>query len=291
MPETTWWVRPESSRASRAHRSRPRACRSGPPVEMHRRVDPERPAPLAVTERGLADGVRADERDGVGVGRIVLHVRRCDDVERDAQLLEDRAALRRRRGEHEPSCRLLRDPDLLGRPLARPLRRERVVVRVVDGIVGRIQLDEVDDVEARPAEEAEQLAVRQLPLDADLARPLEPAEPTLRAQQRLGRRPFVGSAEDRERAVAEEPEPSARAGAAGTPPGARGADRTRCWRRTRRPRGRSSRRGAARPRRSPRRAGSRCPNSAWQRRAVASWAGVTSTPTGRAPRRASQAET
>ena len=33
------------------------------------------------------------------------------------------------------------------------------------------------------------------------------------------------------------------------------------------------------------------PVSCWQRRAVASWAGVTSTPMGRAPRRASQAET
>ena len=37
--------------------------------------------------------------------------------------------------------------------------------------------------------------------------------------------------------------------------------------------------------------GNSMPNSAWQRRAVASCAGVTSTPTGRAPRRASQAET
>jgi hypothetical protein len=33
------------------------------------------------------------------------------------------------------------------------------------------------------------------------------------------------------------------------------------------------------------------PNSSWQRRAVASWASELSMPTGRAPRRASQAET
>src|SRR4029078_6832704 len=59
------------------------------------------------------------------------------------------------------------------------------------------------------AEEAEELAVRELPLDADLARPLHPAEAALRPQERpAGRRPLLGRAEDRERRVAEEPEAS-----------------------------------------------------------------------------------
>ena len=51
---------------------------------------------------GLADGVRANELDRVGVGRIVLLVVRRTRLERDPQLLEDRPALRRRRGEDEP---------------------------------------------------------------------------------------------------------------------------------------------------------------------------------------------
>ena len=91
--------------------------------------------------------------------------------------------------------------------LPRPVGRERVVVLVVGRVVGRVELDEVDDVEAGAPEQAEELAVRQLPLDADLVGPLEPAEAPLRALERLaGRRLLVGRAEDRERAVAEEPE-------------------------------------------------------------------------------------
>ena len=61
--------------------------------------------------------------------------------------------------------------------------------------------------------------------------------------------------------------------------------------RTRRRPGRSSRPAAARPRRSPRAGGTRARSAPASARAVSSWAGVTSTPTGRAPRRASQAET
>ncbi len=78
---------------------------------------------------------------------------------------------------------------------------------------------------------------------------------------------------------------------AGVPPrGASALDHTRGSRRTRRRRGRSRRPGAEPPRRSPRRAGTRCPVSTMQRRAVSSCAGVTSTPTGRAPCFASHAE-
>ncbi len=73
-------------------------------------------------------------------------------------------------------------------------------------------------------------------------------------------------------------------GAGGTPPEARGADRTRCSRRTRKRRGRSSRKEEARPRRSPRRAGTRCRTRPDSDEPSSSCAGVTSTPTGRAPR-------
>ena len=72
-----------------------------PAVEMDGRVDAERDRAFRVHRSGLALGVIAHERDRVGVGRVVLHVRGCDRRERDAQLLEDRAALRRRRGERE----------------------------------------------------------------------------------------------------------------------------------------------------------------------------------------------
>ena len=82
---------------------------------------------------------------------------------------------------------------------------------MVDRLIGGVELDEIDHVEARLAEQPEELAVRQLPLHAHLARPFETTEPPLRAQQRLGRGALVGRAEDRQRAVAEEPEPPARA--------------------------------------------------------------------------------
>ena len=77
-------------------------------------------------------------------------------------------------------------------------------------VVGRVELDEVDHLEARTAEEPEELAVRELPLDPDFVGPLQAAENALRAQERLAGRPFdLGRAEDRERRVAEKPEAAA----------------------------------------------------------------------------------
>ena len=70
-------------------------------VEVDGRVDTERDGALDVDRARLAFRVVADERDGVGVGRVVLDVRRGDDGEGDPELLEDRTALRRRRGERE----------------------------------------------------------------------------------------------------------------------------------------------------------------------------------------------
>ncbi len=72
-----------------------------PAVEVDGGVDAERDRAVGVHRSRLALGVIAHELDRVGVGRIVLDVRRCDRRERDAQLLEDRAALRRCRGQRE----------------------------------------------------------------------------------------------------------------------------------------------------------------------------------------------
>ena len=66
----------------------------------------------------------------------------------------------------------LRDPDLLCVAISAPTRRRTPVVLVVDRVVRRVQLDEIDDLEPRPPEQTEQLAVGQLPLDADVAGPL-----------------------------------------------------------------------------------------------------------------------
>ena len=80
-----------------------------------------------------------------------------------------------------------------------------------DRVVGRVQLDEVDDIEPRAAEQAEQLAVRDLPLHPVLTGPFQSPETALRPLKRFGRRAFDGRTKRRERAVTEEPEPSARA--------------------------------------------------------------------------------
>ena len=76
-----------------------------PAVEMDGRVDAERRRAGGVHRSRLALGVAAHERDRVGVGWVVLHVRRAHHRERDPQLLENRAALWRGRGEDEPRAR------------------------------------------------------------------------------------------------------------------------------------------------------------------------------------------
>ncbi len=63
-------------------------------VELHGRVDPERDGAFPVDGARLSLGMGADELDRIGVWWIVLLVDRRDDLERDPQLLENRAALR-----------------------------------------------------------------------------------------------------------------------------------------------------------------------------------------------------
>ena len=140
-------------------------------------------APGAMHGARLALGVRADERDRVGVGRVVLLVGGRDRRRTGSAAARGSpgAAARSRRGR-AVIARLLPRPRSPRPATSRPVGRERVVVRVVDRVVRCVELDEVDDVEAGPPQQAEELAVGQLPLDADLAGPLQPAEP------RCGRR-------------------------------------------------------------------------------------------------------
>jgi len=60
---------------------------------VHGGVDAERDGALQVDGAGLALGVVTDELDRISVGWVVLFVRRSDGLERDLQLLENRAPL------------------------------------------------------------------------------------------------------------------------------------------------------------------------------------------------------
>ncbi len=72
-----------------------------PAVVVHGRVDPERDGTLQVDGAGLALGMVADEPDRLGVGWVMLLVGGGEDAEGNAQLLENRTSLRRRRSEDE----------------------------------------------------------------------------------------------------------------------------------------------------------------------------------------------
>src|SRR4051794_38481947 len=60
---------------------------------------------------------------------------------------------------------LLGDPDFLGRPSPRPGGSGRVVEGVVLRVGRRLELDEVEDLEAARAEQAEPVPVPQVELD------------------------------------------------------------------------------------------------------------------------------
>jgi hypothetical protein len=72
-----------------------------PAVEDDRRVDAECDPPVEMDRARLALRVSEDELRRIGVTRVVLDVLRRDDLERDSELLEDRAPLRRGRGERQ----------------------------------------------------------------------------------------------------------------------------------------------------------------------------------------------
>ena len=70
-----------------------------PPVQVHRGVDAERDGAVAMHGARLPLGVRAHQRDRVGIRRVVLDVPGRDGFEGDPELLEDRAPLRRGRSQ------------------------------------------------------------------------------------------------------------------------------------------------------------------------------------------------
>ena len=69
------------------------------PVEDDGRVDAERDAAVPMNGSRLLLRMSTNQLRRVGVGRVVLDVVGSDDIERDRELLEDRAPLRARRGE------------------------------------------------------------------------------------------------------------------------------------------------------------------------------------------------
>src|SRR3954447_18507870 len=95
-------------------------------------------------------------------------------------------------------------PYLLGGPLPRPVGGHVGVVLVGFGVGGRLDLDQVEDLEAVRTQQPDPVAVREVVLDA-LVRPRKAVHPELRTLQCLHRGDvFVGRAEDDERRVAEE---------------------------------------------------------------------------------------
>ena len=230
----------ERARASPARRRR-RRLPVDAPVECDGRVDAEQRAVAGRVRRSApCPRVRADERDRVGVRRVVLLVGGRDDVERDPQLLEDRAALRRGRGEDERGhAALPRDPDLLGRPLRAHSAETRRSTRG-RRLVGRVELDEIDDLEAR-SRGAGGTARRAARCHST---PISPGH-SKRPRPRCGRSSVASAGAPRpasrgSRACCCGGRRAARpAEAAGAPRGSSGTGRTRCWRRTPRTRGRS----------------------------------------------------
>src|SRR3954469_17151531 len=117
------------------------------------------------------------------------------------------------RGQTARSLRLFppRDPDLLARPLPRPLGRDELVAR--GRIRRRLQLVQRLDLEAVLSQHAQHLAVGEVELDrvAVLVVPLDAAEAELRPHQPVGRDQRARrGAHEQQRGVGEEDEPPAR---------------------------------------------------------------------------------
>src|SRR5918999_3836456 len=81
-------------------------------------------------------------------------------------------------GAGAASATLPRLPVLLARPPARPVRRDEVVVLVRRSVGGSLDLDQVEDLEAIRAEEADPVAVPEVELHAAVG-PLEPVHAEL----------------------------------------------------------------------------------------------------------------
>src|SRR5215216_5587931 len=100
---------------------------------------------------------------------------------------------------------LARFPDLLGRPLARPVGRDEVVIGVILRGLRRLQLPEAFDLEPSLSQEPEHVSVGEMELDAlVLGGPLEAVHPELRSHELLAHAALVRRAEHAENGVAEE---------------------------------------------------------------------------------------
>src|SRR5262249_20326313 len=102
-------------------------------------------------------------------------------------------------------------PNLLRRPLPRPLGRRLGVVLVRLGVVRRVELPVVEQLETVLTQDRAHLAQRrvELPPGPVPLLPVDPIEALLRHQEPVGRRAVLGDAEVPQRRTAEEDELSA----------------------------------------------------------------------------------
>ena len=110
-------------------------------------------------------------------------------------------------------------PDLLRRPLPRPIWVHQPITTKLGKAIRCPNLEQVQHFKAAHSQEADPIAVPEVKFDARLVGPLEPMHPEVRAQQPIGCRPFVvrlGHRQHPERAVAEEAEFTTRAQDAGS---------------------------------------------------------------------------
>src|SRR6478752_7665281 len=89
------------------------------------------------------------------------------------------------------------DPEILARPLLRPLDRDKIVVRVRRALVRRAQLTQLFEIEAVSPKQTDPLTVRRVIFDTQFTRPLRSVEAVeLRTHQPFVGRALVGRAED-----------------------------------------------------------------------------------------------
>ena len=257
----------------------------------------DRPLVRAIGDGPRLAGARARARPAPRRrrGGVCFFVSRRDDVERDAQLLEDRSALRRRRREQQRRSRAARQPRLRATQsssdghLLRPLCADVLVVRVRLRIWRCVQLDRAARSRSRSRAAGRAVSpcarwystspvsshsTRRKPNCGRMSRSFTPSI----AMQR------ICSVELR-RKTRRPPGRSRRAASGIQSFGSAQSDapysENEVERRVRR---------TARPRRSLRRAETRCRSPPASAAPSSSCAGVGSTPTTRAPRLASHAE-
>ena len=187
---------------------------NSPPSQHHGRVDAEhRPVAGAVrTDRALP----ARARHGIDVaGRSLVVVGR-DDVERDPQLLEDRAPLRRRRREQSGDAAAATRHRLRARQISshgqllRPLGARSGSTSCVRSRSRRVELDELDRSRSRSrAAGGSSRRGRAGTRSSSASVPVDPVQAALRPLQRLASVRRRRSRRARERRVAEEDEPAA----------------------------------------------------------------------------------